>query len=481
MRAKLPLVLRGGERIKVLLMIDKPNNRHAATVALLGSAEIFDAGIIAALEGADYRVHGETDLPEFFARVDEIGPDILLVDCGGNEDELGAICQRLAEVEATRVLPMVAVIERTVEVGSRFDHGLAAIDYISKPLQVPALLAVVGHSLAGRRKADDAGLAAPEFSEDEPLYDDAHRVVAEGDSPRERFARIMEKRLVGARTNKEALKRLLQSFELPELRPELAAILHRTARAPVLSGMMSMVPMAEVLQLLALQRQTGYLRVRHNTTVIHVALDAGRVRLVTGENIPRGLLLGNILIREKFMEPGDLELLLNNRHGARRLLGSQVVKLGYLAPEQLQKALRLQSAELVYEVLRWKRGDFAFEAAERLGQAAIQFDINWTVDELLMEGFRRVDEWSLIEAAIPSFDAVPHIVPGALDARVTTQELRDEEAEVLHVIDGRRTMDGIIKKVGGAPFDVARILYRLVAARIVTVDIPKNDGGQIGS
>jgi hypothetical protein len=221
-----------------------------------------------------------------------------------------------------------------------------------------------------------------------------------------------------------------------------------------------------VLQLLSLQRQSGFMIARRDQATVSIAFKDGMVRLVTGENIPRELLLGNIVVRERLMEPKDLEVLLNNRRGTRRLLGAQLVRLGYVSREDLHRALRTQSAELVYELIRWGRGSFEFERAEVLPPEVLEFEFDLTIDELMMEGFRRVDEWGLIESAIPSFDAVLQRLPYGSEAHLSIEEIN-----VLASIDGKRTVQEIIDVVGGSTFSVARILYRLVASRAVAVRV----------
>lgn len=245
---------------------------------------------------------------------------------------------------------------------------------------------------------------------------------------------------------------------------------------PALSGDFAMVPIAEVLQLLSLQRQSGFLIARRDQLVIPIAMKEGKVRLVTGENIPNELLLGNIVVRERLMEPKDLEVLLNNRRGTRRLLGAQLVRLGYVSREELHKALRRQSAELVYELIRWGRGSFEFDRTEALPPEVLEFDFDLSMDELLMEGFRRVDEWGLIEGAIPSFEDVPQQIQGASADR----ELTDEETTVLEAVDGRRSVQDVIDVVGWGTFQVAAVLYRLVAARVVSLRAETLEG-MVGS
>ncbi|MBI3179502.1 MAG: DUF4388 domain-containing protein, partial [Deltaproteobacteria bacterium] len=239
------------------------------------------------------------------------------------------------------------------------------------------------------------------------------------------------------------------------------------AGAAALSGNLTAVSLAEVMQLLSLQRQTGFLSVRHAAAEVTIAFQQGSVRLVKGANLPSEFLLGSILVRQKLIAPEELDLFLSNRQGTSRRIGSQVVRLGYLSRDDLQAALRTQSSELVYEMLRWSTGRFSF-APQALPADVLEFEFELGIDELLMEGFRRVDEWGLIESAIPDLKRVPSLVPGGLE-RMGKDALTHDERAVLEAINGTRSVQEIVNHLRLATFDVARLLYRLVSARVVQV------------
>ena len=230
----------------------------------------------------------------------------------------------------------------------------------------------------------------------------------------------------------------------------------------------------EVLQMLSLQRQSGLLVVKKKGARVTLAFKDGSVRLVTAENLGNEFLLGRILVREGLMEARELELFLSNRKGSRRRLGSQVVKLGYVSAPDLQKALVRQSSELVYELLRWGHGRFELHRMAELPEQVLEFDFGISMDELLMEGFRRVDEWGLIESVLPSLEAVPVRVPGGHE-HLEPVGLTAEEEAVFAQVDGSRRVTDIVVTVGKGTFETARILYRLLSARVVALRQPPAD------
>src|SRR5204863_21867 len=93
------------------------------------------------------------------------------------------------------------------------------------------------------------------------------------------------------------------------------------------------------------------------------------------------------------------------------------------------------------------------------------------VEALLMEGARRIDEWSRIENRIPHVGVVPSLAPppegggGELD-------LLPPEWEVLALIDGERSVRGLATALGRSDFEVAKTLLGLESAGVIVLVDP---------
>jgi hypothetical protein len=87
------------------------------------------------------------------------------------------------------------------------------------------------------------------------------------------------------------------------------------------------------------------------------------------------------------------------------------------------------------------------------------------VAAIVMEGFRRVDEWRLIEGSI-HFDEVLLCDHVALDA-LGSETLTGRERAVLDAIDGEKTVREIIAQVDLSSFDACKILYQFLQSRLV--------------
>ena len=86
-------------------------------------------------------------------------------------------------------------------------------------------------------------------------------------------------------------------------------------------------------------------------------------------------------------------------------LGKLLLASGKITEGQLRSALTRQSSELLYDVIRWPRGRFEFRR-EIVDATSEPWLLSVPVASVVLEGFRRVDEWRVLERTLGSFDAV---------------------------------------------------------------------------
>jgi tetratricopeptide (TPR) repeat protein len=161
----------------------------------------------------------------------------------------------------------------------------------------------------------------------------------------------------------------------------------------------------------------------------------------------------------------DSALDLQRRDPTRRL-AEILLEMGSITEEELERQLRFQMEETIYEVMAWDEGYFKFE--ERAEIASNRLLARVRVESLLMEGARRIDEWTRLEAKIPGTEAIPALAP-TKEGEATPLELRPEEWEVLAEIDGERDLGQIAADLGRSSFDIARTIYGLVSTGVVQV------------
>ena len=120
----------------------------------------------------------------------------------------------------------------------------------------------------------------------------------------------------------------------------------------------------------------------------------------------------------------------------------------------------LDTENSVYTLFTWTSGTFNFEPGVEPEDGAERVSVD--PQSLLLEGARRVDEWSLIEKKIPSFDVVFSLDrPRLMRNR---DPLTSEQEALLPLIDGHRDINGLIRDSSLGEFEVGKALYGLLNA-----------------
>jgi hypothetical protein len=227
----------------------------------------------------------------------------------------------------------------------------------------------------------------------------------------------------------------------------------------------------DVFQLLDLSRKTGVLRVtselRQNEGTIW--FESGAVVAATIRSNPHRI--GDVLLRAGKIGEEDLvrsrEM---QREGDGRRMGEILVSIGALSRRELERQVRAQVEEVVFTVLGWSEGHFLFEegpASDSPREAAIRI----TTESLLMEGARRIDEWSRIQSRISHLGLVPRLAtPPAEDAGPL--QLIPFEWRVLAACDGVLDIRAMARALAASDFDVARTLFGLDAAGVIVLSDP---------
>ena len=120
----------------------------------------------------------------------------------------------------------------------------------------------------------------------------------------------------------------------------------------------------------------------------------------------------------------------------------------------------LDTENAVYTLFTWTSGTFNFEQGVQPEEGAELGSVD--PQSLLLEGARRVDEWSLIEKKIPSFDVVFSIDRPRL--MMNKDALTPQQNLLLTLIDGHRDINGLIRDSGIGEFEVGKALYGLLNA-----------------
>ncbi len=226
-----------------------------------------------------------------------------------------------------------------------------------------------------------------------------------------------------------------------------------------IKGSLKEASLPDVLQLLSMGQKTGCLSVAERNNFGTIYFDLGQI--VYASIVNRRDRLGDILVKNGLITPEQLQAAIDAQtHRRDRRLGELLVEMGSLTRPALESYMRIQIEEAVYYLFTWSSGTFSFETDVR--PDAQDFLVRISPESLLLEGARRVDEWSLIEKKIPAFDLIFVLERARLASSNVT--LTPEQERLVPLIDGRRDVALLIDDSGMLEFDVAKALYGLITA-----------------
>ncbi len=191
-----------------------------------------------------------------------------------------------------------------------------------------------------------------------------------------------------------------------------------------LKGTLKDFGIADIFQLIGQQTKTGVLHLKSRDEEVQIAFSAGNIVRADSSSRQKRDLLGTMLINAALISPGQLEECLDEQRRTLQRLGDILIDKRYLTSEKLKEMYQLQVSETIYRLFGWKSGTYEFE------QGAVEFDGTMFTpirsESVLMEGFRRVDEWPSIRRVIPNalvtFERLQQLPPALASPEGSAEE-----------------------------------------------------------
>ncbi len=259
-----------------------------------------------------------------------------------------------------------------------------------------------------------------------------------------------------------------------------------------LEGTLRDFSLADIFQLIGLQRKTGVLTLRGKDDTVTVTFLDGKV--VGADSLNRRLetRLGSVLIKSGVLTQDQLNRALEIQKETLQRLGFVLTHYGIISADSLKQAIQLQILQIVYRLFRWKDGDYHFSQ-----ETTIEYDrdnvVPITAESILMEGARMIDEWPIIEKRIRSYDMVFRrkltdqeiVVVGAdqadevdFDSDTASRKkksggasdkirISEDEKHIYDLVDGTITVGDIVEVSKLSEFDTNKALYELLTRDLI--------------
>ncbi len=266
-----------------------------------------------------------------------------------------------------------------------------------------------------------------------------------------------------------------------------------------LEGTLKDFSLADIFQLIGLQRKTGVLTLRGKDDTVTVTFLDGKV--VGADSLNRRLenRLGTVLMKNGTLTQDQLNRALEIQRETLQRLGFILTHYGIIGQDKLREALQLQILQIIYRLFRWKDAEYHFSQ-----ETTIEYDrdnvVPVSAESILMEGARMMDEWPIIEKRVRSYEmvfkrkATPQeiVVVGAeeadeidFDAEGATParkkkahggdkiRISEEEKAIFDLVDGTMKVGDIVEVSRLSEFDTNKALYELLTRDLIEEVRPK--------
>lgn len=267
-----------------------------------------------------------------------------------------------------------------------------------------------------------------------------------------------------------------------------------------LRGTLGDFGIADIFQLIGHQAKTGVLNLKDRELEVRIYFVDGNVVKAEQSSREKAFLLGNIMVRANVLTQAQLDEALSTQQRTLRRLGDILIDIGAVDRPTLKEFARLQTTETIYRLFQWRAGTYEFKAEPVDYDEASYEPIR--SENILMEGFRMVDEWPGVRKVISSSSctfivlrALPpapaaegaddDILAGMKDAfgpadsgeeeppAKTVKPLGAAERQVFpHVHPGRTVID-IVDRARMGEFETSKALANLVVNGILQVIEPE--------
>jgi len=212
-----------------------------------------------------------------------------------------------------------------------------------------------------------------------------------------------------------------------------------------LSGTLKDFGIADILQLIGHQTKTGRLTLKTGQEEVEVYFVDGNVVFASEKHRNSKNLLGSLLLRAELLTQDQLDEALQTQQRTLKRLGDILTESEMVTQVQLAQMMRLQTTETLYKLFGWKNGSYEF-SQEEVDPSRSAFD-PIRAESVLLEGFRRMDEWGALKKKVPWTEA-----SFAMAKELDTRDLPS-------IDDGGLGLDG--GDSDGKPTERHKLVYRL--------------------
>jgi len=232
-----------------------------------------------------------------------------------------------------------------------------------------------------------------------------------------------------------------------------------------LQGNIERFTLPEILQLIASSRKSGTLGIQKDDSIVMVYFREGNI--IYGYGPRQTFHLGQLLKDRGVISARQLEdaIRIQAQNENSKRLGEILVTRGFIDRADLEAVVRQQVEELLYSLLAWTSGSFKFY--EDQFPTDEEITVSLSVENVILEGLRRIDEMNLVKETLPDPEAI-YTISAAQGGRTRDVALQAAEWNIMALVDGHRTLTEVAKLAPVADDEAMKKLAQLKLAGLIT-------------
>jgi hypothetical protein len=218
---------------------------------------------------------------------------------------------------------------------------------------------------------------------------------------------------------------------------------------------------ADIVQLVGLQRKTGILTLEGEEDTLSLTFQEGAVVWAQSTRTPWEQRIKGPLLARGLLKAAQLEEAVILQKETGRKLPTILAERGFLQKKEWDGILAQEVEDAIYRPFRWPAGRYRFVSQPTVDPPEGRVGPH-SAESILMEGIRRVDEWPMIRERVPSTAMVFKV--GSRAVKLIPKNIEPGEVKMLDLVDGKRTVQELVDASGLGEFESMRSLAALVGA-----------------
>lgn len=225
----------------------------------------------------------------------------------------------------------------------------------------------------------------------------------------------------------------------------------------------------QLLNLINLARKTGALTIQSQGADAKVYFKEGKLVHATTSS-QDGDLTSMLVQAGKLSEEQFKTIRARSGKISEKELALYLINAGLVTQGEVVQSVKDHVLNVVYRLFTWEDGVFYFEP-NRLppaGRITVPIDL----ENVIMEGSRRVKEWERLQEELPNLDMALKFTDRP-SAKLRNVNLTVEEWRVISFINPRNTIRQIAQSNNMSEFQIRKIVYGMLQAGLVELVRPE--------